>query len=233
MPLLPPNPALPDLLEIQPTKDGSYTIYSNHYSASFHSIFGARTESEWIFLKYGLRTLAPLAPLNVLEIGFGTGMNALITAIYSIKNQAFINYSTIDKHPLSDQLASDFIRVSAQSEEEGQLWSQLHLSSWEHQHSIHPCFRFTKLNLDLVLDNFNSLQNIDLVYYDAFSPYIQKDMWSLDTVSKVSNVMKTGGTLVTYCVQGHFRRVLKELNFKIEKHPGPPGKREILRAIKL
>lgn len=232
LPLQPPNPTT-DHLEIKPTKDGSYTIYSNQYTSTFHSIFGARTESEWIFLSYGLKPLVSISSLNVLEIGFGTGMNALITAEYALKYQVLIHYITIDKHPLPIQLALEFVRLSAQTEVEDQLWRQLHLLSWNHRHSLHPYFFFTKIHLDLILDKLNFQPVIDLVYYDAFSPFTQKDMWSRDTLAKVSNLMKSGGTLVTYSVQGNFRRILKDLNFEVEKHPGPPGKREILRAVKI
>lgn len=219
---------------MRPTQDGSFTVFSNLYQSTYHSTFGAKTESEWVFIGQGLPQLnRPGEEVYVLEIGFGAGLNAYLTAAFAGKNLVKVHYTAIEKHPLPDALLHEYIRLSAGTPEEEQLWNLLHNLEWNKESTIHPYFNLTKINLDIITGTWPNNHGFDLVYYDAFSPYAQSEMWGRTILAKITALLKTGGSLVTYCVQGEFRRHLKSLGFAVTKSPGPPGKREMLKAIKL
>lgn len=233
MPPQQPDQEFDPQYELRLTKDGSYTIFSSQYQSTFHSAFGARTESSWIFIDHGIKHFQhSTVQLNILEIGLGSGMNALLTANYSQQNSLPVMYYAIEKHPLPSGIWTPYIRLSAQSEQEAFWWKKIHEMEWEKPIALHSYCSLHKLHLDLVLRPLDIPNGINLVYFDAFSPHAQNEMWTLETVKKVVDIMGKDSILVTYCVQGHFRRALKSLDLIIEKLPGPPGKREILKAVK-
>lgn len=214
------------------TEDGSQTVFDPASGESFHSRFGARSESEWIFIEAGYRyAIKGKNQLSILEIGFGTGLNALLTSFNCKKDLSKINYVALEAYPLPKEIISTLsyfeLIDDPQSESE---FHCLH-SAHNKEMMVNNLLSFTLLNLKLE-DWEGSDKEFDLVYFDAFSPEAQPELWTEGIFRKLYFCMKPGGVLVTYCCKGIVKRALKSAGFNIEKLPGPKGKREILRAIK-
>ena len=212
-------------IQIQKTEDGSQTLYSEKYKEHYHSIFGAKNESQHIFIEAGLKIIDK-PEISIFEMGFGTGLNALLSANEAIKSKLTIKYFCIEKHPVLESIYKNLDYVSEQKS----LFKKLHEAEWNKLEEILPNFHLFKHKGD-ILDYIHQ-NKYDLVYYDAFSPDIQPDLWSKDIFKSIYNQMNKGGILMTYSVKGVVKRALKSVGFAIEKIPGPKGKREILRAVK-
>lgn len=208
-------------LGIRETSDGSATFFSEKYGQTYHSVHGARTESERVFIELGFNYAATLFPrLDILEVGFGTGLNAWLTLQKAIESGMEVHYTGIEAYPL-------------QADEYEMLPSELlplHRFSWEEPHTISPGFSVVKNKVRL--EDFYSSFAFNLVYFDAFSPDAQPELWSTDIFVKVGNMMHPGGVITTYCSKSSVQRNLRSAGFMVEKHPGPPHKREVIRAIK-
>lgn len=222
--------------KIEITGDGSPTIRSGIYDAEYHSKHGAVRESLHVFIEAGLNFLiADRAPqeISLLEYGFGTGLNAYYTAEQCEKGP-LVRYETLELHPL-DAITTDLFAEQLSGSKSHSfnptLFSDLHRADWEKKVCIHPRFYLSKKKCDF--RQYRASGTYDLVYYDAFGPGTQADLWTKDIFGPLSEAVKSGGVLVTYCVQGAFRRMLSTLGFECEKLPGPPGKREMLRAVKV
>jgi len=222
--------------EIIITADGSHTLYSREFDQHYHSIHGAVTESRHIFIEAGLhhalarRDIHFTGPLNILEIGFGTGLNALLTLAEAERNGIRIHYTAIEAYPLTDRIwrALNY-PVLFGSADYHAVFSKLHLADWEKPESLSACF--TLLKHRTTLESYSPTGGyFDLVYFDAFDPAAQPELWTPEIFSKLHQAMKPGGILVTYSVKGTVTRTLRSSGFQIEKLPGPPGKRHILRA---
>lgn len=216
--------------QIITTNDGSHSLLVPELNEQYHSVHGAKQEAEHVFLKMGLE--CPSASfgnkINVFEVGFGTGLNALLTADWAERNQRIINYTTVEKYPVSAGEFSllnygDLIGNPA-------LYSQINNANWESFVEITKAFKLKKLALDLVKDELPIGQ--DVVFFDAFAPNKQPKLWEVEIFKKIFQILKPGGVLVTYCCQGQARRNMLAAGFEVEKVPGPPGKREMLRARK-
>jgi tRNA U34 5-methylaminomethyl-2-thiouridine-forming methyltransferase MnmC len=221
-----------DYLEIQTTSDGSHTIFVPGLNEHYHSVHGAINESRHIFIGAGLNFISKKnKKINILEIGFGTGLNALLTYIESEKNNLFINYSSLELFPLKEDV---FSRLNypelIQDHNIKEIFLKLHFCFWEQEVIISDFFSLKKMNISL-LNYIPENQYYDLIYFDAFGPDVQPEMWTLEVFQKMAFSLKSGGVLVTYSTKGTVKRNLKEAGFIIEKLPGPVGKREILRAI--
>ncbi len=217
------------IIEIRTTEDGSSTLFRPDLNEHYHSIHGAIQESMHVFIEAGLKYQHKTS-LNILEIGFGTGLNALLTVIH--KGEKKIFYHSLEPYPIDSATVSqinyaDIINTSCSQS----IYSLLHQSQWNKDLKISTGFILHKDSSDLI--DFQALTKYDLIYFDAFAPDKQPELWTPDIFQKLSDVMNTGGILVTYSCKGIVKRALKKANLKIEKIPGPPGKREILRAIKL
>lgn len=210
------------------TKDNSPTLFVPELDEHYHSVHGALGESMHVFIKAGLQELIDQnSRLNILEMGLGTGLNAWLTLQESAVYNCEIYYHGLEKYPIT-------------TEEAGQLWkntdnpdeglNQIHLAPWNKWVEIQPGFQLMKEQVDL--KQFSSDLRYDLVYYDAFAPSAQPDLWTTEIFVKLFQLMKPGGLLVTYCVKGDVRRSMKAAGFEVEKIPGPPGKREMARAWK-
>jgi tRNA U34 5-methylaminomethyl-2-thiouridine-forming methyltransferase MnmC len=192
----------------------------------YHSTFGALTESKHVFIEAGLRpALQKFDEIHLLEIGFGTGLNALLTLL-NLKGKR-INYTAIEAFPLDDETIEElnFTNDSASKE----IFHQLHNSSWNEKNEIVPGFFLTKVNSkieehDLAQKHFN------LVYFDAFGPEVQPELWTEEIFRKVADSMDSSGILTTYSAKGEIRRKLQKVGFEVERIPGPPGKRHMTRA---
>lgn len=213
--------------QIKLTNDGSYTIFDNLFNETFHSIYGARQESLHIFINNGLLDFSSKKELNILEIGYGTGLNALLTLLHKPLEQK-IYYTAIEKYPLSEDI---FIRYAELLiPEEKNFYLQLNTVSWNKQHEINETFIFQKIEADIL--NFSFDGHYDLVYYDAFSPKVQPKMWSIEVLNKTYQCLNFGGMLITYASSGIVKQNLRTVGFNVKRVVGPPFKRHILKAYK-
>ncbi|MBN2610767.1 MAG: tRNA (5-methylaminomethyl-2-thiouridine)(34)-methyltransferase MnmD [Bacteroidales bacterium] len=218
-------------MKLVQTHDGSFTIYSNRMGECFHSINGAVTESMHVFINAGFKYSGE-GPVNILEAGFGTGLNTWLTLLESLKSGRSVKYYTIELFPVDSQLLKDlnYHNFSVTRGQDKDLFYSLHNCDWGKDIKITENFVLHKINEDIKSTIFP--QDIGVVYYDAFSPATQPELWSFDIFERLHQKMQPGALLTTYCVKGEIKRILRSVGFKIEKLPGPPGKREILRAQK-
>ena len=216
------------------TEDGSSSIYVEELNEHYHSIHGAIQESEHIFIKSGLLSekLSSLNEISILEIGFGTGLNALLTYFYALEIQKRINYTAIELYPVNNeelQLLNYAEKLPYQGADT--VFSLLHNAEWEKSQSISNHFTITKhkisaLEMNLIENTFN------LVYFDAFSPATQPELWTIALFDKIYKSMTSNSVFITYSTKGDVKRALKQVGFSIEKLKGPKGKREILQGGK-
>jgi len=213
------------------TSDNSHTIYLPEMDETYHSQNGAMAESLHVYIEAGLNHVAKTKDvIKIFEFGFGTGLNALLSWIEAEKNNKQIVYDTVEKYPLSTDVYIQ-LNYDEQAKGNGKL-AKLHEVKWGEQTICAPSFVFQKSACD-ILDYPFPNNFYDVVYYDAFGPSKQAEVWEMVVLEKVCQAIAHDGVLVTYCSQGQFRRNLKSLGFEIEKLAGPAGKREITRAIKL
>lgn len=221
--------------EIKTTEDGSKTLFINELNEGYHSHHGALQEAEHVFIKNGINNINNYE-INILELGFGTGLNTLVTINNHLNNDKNhkINYFTIEKYPVtSDEIAELSYVKHFNFENSEEIYRKIHSVSWNETHQILPNFSLTKFECDFFnLENLK-LPPIDLVYYDCFGARVQPDLWEMPLFEMVKNKMRVGGLLTTYSSKGSVRRILKELNFDVKKIEGPKGKREMINAVLL
>lgn len=215
-------------LELKISGDGSTTLYRPDLDEHYHSVHGAIQESEHVFIEAGLKKVDAI-PLSVLEVGFGTGLNAFLTLIH--KPEGKLIYHAIEKYPLPDDIIKS-INYSGYYDDDApvSLYKSLHEAPWSSETCIKDEFYLTKLKMDLL--DFSSVDCYNLVYFDAFAPDKQPELWSDEIFAMLFKAMKKGGVLTTYCAKGVVRRSLIAAGFEVERIPGPPGKREMIRAHK-
>jgi len=217
------------------TDDGSSSIYSEDVKEFYHSRFGALQESMHIFINAGLcyEKLSHLKHISVLEIGFGTGLNAWLTYYKAQELQKKVYYETLELYPLSLEEIDSLNYPSILQYEDGkEIFHALHRSKWNEIQQITDNFILHKRQISTIHATYLS-NTFNLVYFDAFSPEVQPDMWTRDMFESIYCSMKNGSILLTYCTKGIVRKTVTAVGFVIEKLPGPIGKREILRAIKV
>ena len=215
------------------TQDGSHSLLSKKFGVSYHSKYGAIQETKHVFLEAGLsELLLQKKPIAVLEYGFGTGLNAFMTFLKAQSTQVLIDYHTIEAFPVEAQLVRQFNYTDLLTAKEYQsVFYQLHESKWDTLVKITPNFHFTKH-----LKKFEEVEfedKFNLIYFDAFAPSAQPELWETEVLQKAYNALTTGGTFVTYCAKGQVKRNLKEIGFEVKALPGPPGKREMTKGIKI
>lgn len=216
------------------TADGSLTIQLEGKDTTYHSRHGAIQESMHVFINSGLQHILHLQPktdLAIFEMGFGTGLNAFLTFIELENRQLQISYDSIDVQPLPPTMyAALHYAEQLGLPEADKLFIRLHTFPWNESFNLSAHFRFTKMLCDI--HNFNPVKKYDLIYYDAFSPRDVPDQWTPNVFSKLYSLMNEQGVLVTYCSKSIVRRSMQAAGFEVCKLPGPPGKREIVRALK-
>jgi len=213
------------------TGDGSHTISMPELNVTYHSIHGAIQESKHVFTEAGLKSLilAEAAQLNIFEVGFGTGLNALLTIIEAEKLQKKIHYETVEPLPLDRNETRSLNYCKQLNREELQpVFEQLHSCEWEKTTNITANFRFKKTRSNLL--NFETSETFKLIYFDAFAPNAQPELWTKEIFEKMFAMLEPGGILVTYCSKGDVRRAMQAAGFIVEKLPGPKGKREMIRC---
>jgi len=220
-------------MELIITGDGSHTLYVPELDEHYHSTHGAITESECVFIRNGLEILGERDSITILEVGFGTGLNALLTALSAIDRDGTVHYNALEKYPLDqaviDRLNYPFL-LAKRNYDATRLFSEIHRAPWKEWARIHDRFRLFKIPGDL--QEFTPGFPFDLVYFDAFAPGKQPGMWTGEIMRRILDCLNPGGIISTYSVRGEVRRLLKENGLSVIKVPGPPGKREILRGEK-
>lgn len=218
--------------EVITTADGSKTIFIPEMDENYHSGHGALQEAVHVFIKNGLTLFLEKKEISVFEMGFGTGLNALLSLIEAEKNALKVQYVGIEAFPVEEQMALEMNYTSLLGEEYEHVFQRMHYLPWGTDQELTPNFTFRKV-FAKIEEHIPETEHFDIVYYDAFGPRAQQDMWDLSILAKMYDMLKPGGVLVTYCAKGQVKRDLKAIGFKIEALPGPPGKREMTRATKI
>jgi tRNA U34 5-methylaminomethyl-2-thiouridine-forming methyltransferase MnmC len=219
-------------LKIITTHDGSHSLLHEQLNETYHSIHGAVQESKHVFIKHGLDFVnqhGKASTINLLEVGFGTGLNALLTLQYALTHNLTIHYTTVEAFPVEEAVWS---MLNYTESTDSRIWFQkLHHANWDEWINISPEFQLRKLRSTLQAVALEQ-GYFDLIYFDAFAPNKQPEMWEVTMLKKVVAAMKPKGVFVTYCAKGQLKRDLQSLQLTVESLPGPPGKREMVRAQK-
>jgi hypothetical protein len=220
--------------ELHTTEDGSLTLYAPTFGEHYHSMHGAVQESEHIYLGLALRERMSSwqegdAPLRLFEVGFGTGLNALLSWREAEERHIPLWYYSIEKFPITPELyeALHYEGLGEEREVKDQLL-RLHTAPWDEAIELSPFFTLYKLRGDLTTCTFP--ERLSVIYYDAFSPESQPELWAEELFQRLGKVASSGAILSTYCAKGEVRRRLQRSGFLVERLPGPPGKREVLRG---
>lgn len=216
--------------EIIQTKDGSTTIHLEEWNESYHSKHGAIQEAKHVFIKNGL-SLFEGKSISILEIGFGTGLNAFISFLESSALNQKIDYVGVEAFPVDSKeiLAMNYVEeLGAQSQLS--IFKKMHESNWNEKVALNEVFSLTKRQQ--FFQDITDVAQFDLIYFDAFGFRVQPELWSTAIFQKMYNALKENGVLVTYAARGVVKRSMMEVGFKVEKLEGPPGKREMFRALK-
>ncbi len=215
--------------ELQLTADGSHTLFLSGMNEHYHSVNGAIQESKHVFIDAGLKQSDKKA-IRILEFGFGTGLNALLSCLEGEKRDISIHYTSLEKYPLPLEIIEKLNYSRLLSPESEELFLKIHRCDWNQSTPVTPLFSIEKIETDF--SDYDFGKAFDIVYYDAFAPDKQAGVWSLELFGKIYKNMNCGGIMTTYCAKGEIRRMMKEAGFIVERIPGPPGKRQMLRAFK-
>jgi tRNA U34 5-methylaminomethyl-2-thiouridine-forming methyltransferase MnmC len=214
------------------SQDGSHTVFSERFGFTYHSKFGAITESAHIFITAGLRYRALMTKqIDILETGFGTGLNAFMTLLEAEKRNLAVTYTGLETFPITAAAAAqlnycDYLNCPDRQSD----FLQLHASEWGVPWQANPNFSFQKHQISI--ETFEGNAAFDLIYFDAFAPQAQPELWTTEVMERMYQALRPEGILVTYCAKGEFKRNLKKAGFEVEALNGPPGKREMTRALK-
>jgi tRNA U34 5-methylaminomethyl-2-thiouridine-forming methyltransferase MnmC len=211
------------------TWDGSHTIYVPGLDEHYHSVHGAVQESEFIFIGQGFSRCTS-DPVHIFEVGFGTGLNVLLTAVRNQDYGRKVFFTSIEKFPVEAHFIRSLNHVRFAGESGRDLYARIHSAPWNEWADITGTFRLLKIEGDMT--EYKPSGSYDLIYFDAFGPDKQPEMWTKELFSSISEVTVKGGTLVTYSAKGEVRRNLTACGFNVSLLPGPPGKRQIIRAVK-
>ena len=227
-------------LQLQITTDGSHTLYIPEMEEHYHSVNGAIQESLFVYIERGFLASLEMTDaglnqckkriINVLEFGFGTGLNAFLTLVETEKRNLKVNYTSIEKYPLPETVTKQLNYTKEFPEKFQACFAQLHACEWEKFIPISDNFQLKKIQSDF--SDFQFEDNYDVIFYDAFAPDKQHEVWSQEIFDNIFQHTNSNGILTTYCAKGNIRRMMQAAGFQTERIPGPPGKREMLRARK-
>lgn len=221
-----------DHLEIITTADGSHTLRNTQLNETYHSVHGAVQESMHVFIKNGLTHYCQQRrpeKISILEVGFGTGLNVLLTLQYAIGNRANVAYTALEPYPLPEAIWS-MLNYGDPGKGMAQM-EAIHKAHWGREVTIASGFSFLKLRTPLQEAQLNDLY--DVVYFDAFAPSVQPELWDYASLEKVASVLNRKGVFVTYSAKGQLKRDLRSLGLEVETLAGPPGKKEMVRASRV
>lgn len=214
------------------TNDGSCTVRVSATGDTYHSKHGAIQESRHVYINAGLDYYVQQHPdvttIKVFETGLGTGLNALLSALYAIEHNISISYHAVEPHPLTGE-ESELLNYGTLLHDNGTL-SAIHHSDWEKTVTINPCLQLTKHQL--TLDAFHLPEQFDVIYHDAFAPDVQPELWTAEVFKQLYDITVPGGVLVTYSSKVIIRRAMEQAGYVVEKVPGPHGKRDMAIAMK-
>lgn len=216
---------------LQLTADGSHTIQIDELNVTYHSKHGAIQESQHVFIDAGISYLHQtkgLKEYQILEMGFGTGLNALLTSIFADRMGIHVSYHSIEAFPLTADEIS-VLNYGTQLQQKS-IFSQMHAATWNTVMPIHSKFELYKHHCKL--NTFVTQERFNIIYYDAFAPTAQPELWTVEVFEKLYDLLKPEGILVTYCSKGVVRRAMEAAGFRVTKIQGPPGKREMVRAFR-
>lgn len=221
-------------LEIKLTEDNSHTLFVRELNETYHSVKGAIQEAQHVYIQKGLADyvkLTQLSSLNVLEIGFGTGLNTHLAHEFAAKNKIEINYTSIETFPIELEIIKqlNYPELIAFNHEN---YFKLHTIEWNKPTEIDGFFKLQKVSSKLENTELPAT-TFDVIFFDAFAPDKQPEIWSKAIFENLMTAMKQGAFLVTYCAKGEVKRNLKSIGFRLETLQGPPGKREMIRAVNL
>jgi len=213
-------------LKLIETGDKSKTLYHLELNEHYHSTHGAYQESVHVYIKSGLDQFVDKPKVSVFEMGFGTGLNVLLSWMFSKEHNKTIDLTTIELYPLRNEIWTqlDYYKNSVQKN----VFEKLHQCDWEQPIIIDEHFTFTKHKVSL--KEFSTSNKYELIFFDAFGPDKQPELWEIPVFEKLYSILNIGGILVTYSAKGQVRRNMQQAGFTVERIPGPPGKREMLRA---
>jgi tRNA U34 5-methylaminomethyl-2-thiouridine-forming methyltransferase MnmC len=215
------------------TTDGSHSLLNTSLNETYHSVHGALQESKHVFIRHGLDFFcerSSVDPVHIFEMGFGTGLNALLTAQRTMETHRHIHYTTLETFPLEQNIWKQL--NYADTDEAKDLFQKIHEADWNKESIVTPFF--TQLKMETSLQHATLTPAFfDVLYYDAFAPNKQPELWEMELLRKVVEAMKSGGVFVTYCAKGQLKRDLKNLGLTVETLAGPPGKKEMVRALKI
>lgn len=215
------------------TQDGSHSVYSDTYGVSYHSKYGAIQESQHVFIEAGLfyKMAGNRSMLTVMEIGMGTGLNVLMTALEAEKHQVQIHYTAVEAFPITAEEVQQLNYPQQLGRpDQTDLFKKIHDCEWGQMCEITPSFKLTKLHQRFESLDFHDV--FDIIYFDAFAPNAQPELWEEAVMGIMYRALKPEGVLTTYCAKGAVKRTMRGLGFTIQALPGPPGKREMTRAVK-
>ncbi|MCX6296551.1 MAG: tRNA (5-methylaminomethyl-2-thiouridine)(34)-methyltransferase MnmD [Bacteroidetes bacterium] len=230
------------------TADGSHSLYVKDLDEHYHSIHGAIQESKHVFIDTGLKHMASkgIQEINILEIGFGTGLNTILTLLETEKLNVKTNYTSLEAYPLGAEITSqlNYSKLITSTDREIQpfdsaqndnnelinTFNNIHTCDWEKEIEFSKHFTLHKIKNTLQEVSFKN--SFDLIYFDAFGPRVQPEMWTEELLRKIFDATKPGGCIVTYCAKGEVKRTLKKVGYIVETLPGPPRKREMVRGTK-
>lgn len=217
--------------EIQITSDGSTTIHLPDWDENYHSKHGAIQEAKHVFIKNGLYLYENYPIVDILEIGFGTGLNTFITYLESKKRQQAINYVGVEAYPISaEEVSAMNYAKELNAMDDFSVFQMMHSCAWEESRKLSDFFTLTKRKQ--FFETIDDQSAFDLIYFDAFGYRVQPELWSVAVFSNMFAALKQNGILVTYAARGVVKRNMIEAGFTVEKLEGPPGKREMFRARK-
>ncbi|TYC17129.1 tRNA (5-methylaminomethyl-2-thiouridine)(34)-methyltransferase MnmD [Bizionia gelidisalsuginis] len=223
--------------QIITTDDGSKTIHIPEWNEQYHSKHGAIQEANYVYLDKGLigflssdKHQGSIPNVSILEIGFGTGLNAFLTLLYAEKHQLAIKYVGVEAYPITAEELQSLNYSEVASDNTSELFNTMHSVPWETFETICEVFQLKKQKKSFL--EIDAIAEFDVIYFDAFGPRVQPELWTEAVFKTMYTALKTNGVLVTYCVQGHARRAMISAGFTVEKLEGPPGKRHMLRAHK-
>ena len=213
------------------TGDGSQTIQLPQWGEQYHSMHGALQEAYHVFIRQGLYQFSD-RPVDLLEIGFGTGLNALITLSEAPARKLTVRYTGLEAFPVVEEewQQLEYAGLLSEGDSVQKHFEQLHRAPWDEECPVTSSFTLHKLKIDI--RNFKPETAFDLVYFDAFGARVQPELWTEDIFLGMFRALRPGGILVTYAAKGSVRRAMQKAGFEVERLPGPPGKREMLRASK-
>lgn len=217
-------------MKVIKTLDGSHTIFVSELDEPYHSVNGAIQESMHVFINANLK-LHNKEKLSVFELGFGTGLNTILTYKTAIEKDLSINYTSIEKYPVPIEIIEQLNYLDFLNDDQARVFLQIHETEWNKEKIINDNFTIKKIKCDIL--DYNHQNMYDAIFFDAFDPEKQPQLWSEDVFEKLYKNTNRNGILTTYSAKGKVRRAMLSAGYKIEKIPGPPGKREMLRGVKV